>query len=103
MPRILDERIGRIETGLLNWNKGTIGASGKLPFGGHKRSGNDRPAGISAALYCTSHQAHLENTGGFDPATLPPGMPRVLSVGRVGLDRAVAVTEVPRAAHDRAV
>ena len=68
--------IGRIETGLLNWNKGTIGASGKLPFGGLKKSGNHRPAGVAASLYCTSAQAHLENEGAFDPATLPPGMPR---------------------------
>jgi succinylglutamic semialdehyde dehydrogenase len=71
-----EHAIGRMQTGLLNWNKGTIGASGKLPFGGHRRSGNDRPAGISAALYCTTHQAHLESEGGFDPSTLPPGMPR---------------------------
>jgi len=68
--------IGRIETGLLNWNKGTIGASGKLPFGGQKRSGNHRPAGVAASLYCTNAQAHLENEAPFDPASLPPGMPR---------------------------
>ncbi|MEE8581036.1 MAG: aldehyde dehydrogenase family protein [Myxococcota bacterium] len=68
--------VGRIRTGLLNWNKGTIGASGKLPFGGRGKSGNDRPAGISAALYCTVPQAHLESEAGFDPASLPPGMPR---------------------------
>jgi len=68
--------IGRIETGLLNWNKGTIGASGKLPFGGLKKSGNHRPAGVAASLYCTSAQAHLESEAPFDPATLPPGMPR---------------------------
>ena len=67
--------VGRIRTGLLNWNKGTIGASGKLPFGGIKKSGNDRPAGISAGLYCTIPQAHLENSAPFDPTTLPPGMP----------------------------
>jgi succinylglutamic semialdehyde dehydrogenase len=67
--------IGRIRTGLLNWNRGTIGASGKLPFGGGKKSGNDRPAGIASALYCTVPQAHLESAGGFDPASLPPGMP----------------------------
>jgi succinylglutamic semialdehyde dehydrogenase len=70
--------IGRIRTGLLNWNKGTIGASGKLPFGGLGKSGNDRPAGVSASLYCTVPQAHLESGGeaAFDPGTLPPGMPR---------------------------
>ena len=66
---------GRVHTGLLNWNRGTIGASGRLPFGGTKRSGNDRPAGILSALYCSVPQAYLEHTGGFDPAALPPGMP----------------------------
>ena len=68
--------IGRIRTGVLNWNKGTIGASGRLPFGGSGRSGNDRPAGVSATLYCTAPQAHLESEAGFDPSALPPGMPR---------------------------
>jgi succinylglutamic semialdehyde dehydrogenase len=66
----------RIRAGVLNWNRGTIGASGRLPFGGTGRSGNDRPAGILATLYCTTPQARLEHAGGFDPATLPPGMPR---------------------------
>jgi succinylglutamic semialdehyde dehydrogenase len=68
--------IPRVRTGLLNWNRGTIGASGRLPFGGLRRSGNDRPAGIHATLYCTLPQARLEFAGGFDPASLPPGMPR---------------------------
>jgi succinylglutamic semialdehyde dehydrogenase len=68
--------IGRIRTGVLNWNRGTIGASGRLPFGGVGRSGNDRPAGILSAVYCTYPQAHLENHGGFDPEDLPRGMPR---------------------------
>jgi succinylglutamic semialdehyde dehydrogenase len=68
--------IGRIRTGVLNWNKGTIGASGRLPFGGLGRSGNDRPAGILASVYCTTPQSHVENEGGLDPAGLPPGMPR---------------------------
>jgi succinylglutamic semialdehyde dehydrogenase len=68
--------IGRVRTGLLNWNRGTIGASGRLPFGGLGRSGNDRPAGLFSTLYCTVPQSHLEHGGGFDPTTLPPGMPR---------------------------
>jgi succinylglutamic semialdehyde dehydrogenase len=68
--------VGRIRTGLLNWNRGTIGASGKLPFGGIGKSGNDRPAGVTASLYCAVPQAHLESEGGLDPATLPPGFPR---------------------------
>ena len=53
-----------------------MGASGRLPFGGTGRSGNDRPAGVTATLYCTVAEAHLENEGGFDPESLPPGMPR---------------------------
>ncbi len=68
--------IGRIRTGVLNWNKGTVGASGRLPFGGSGKSGNDRPAGVTATLYCTAPQAHLESEAGFDPGALPPGMPR---------------------------
>jgi succinylglutamic semialdehyde dehydrogenase len=68
--------IGRVRTGNLNWNKGTVGASGKLPFGGSGRSGNDRPAGITASVYCTYPQAHIESEAGFDPASLPPGMPK---------------------------
>ena len=61
--------------GCLNWNKATVGASGKLPFGGLGRSGNDRPAGVTSTLYCTVPQARLEGEAGFDPAALPPGMP----------------------------
>lgn len=68
--------IGRIRTGILNWNRGTIGASGKLPFGGIRKSGNDRPAGITSIIYCTVPQAHLESEVGIDPASLPPGVPR---------------------------
>jgi len=68
--------IGRVRTGLLNWNRGTVGASGRLPFGGLRRSGNDRPAGLFSTLYCTVPQSHLEHAGGFDPKSLPPGMPR---------------------------
>jgi succinylglutamic semialdehyde dehydrogenase len=68
--------VGRIRTGLLNWNKATVGASGKLPFGGGGRSGNDRPAGVTATVYCTVPQAHLEGPAEFDANTLPPGMPR---------------------------
>ncbi len=67
--------VGRVRTGLLNWNRGTIGASGKLPFGGLRASGNDRPAGVVSTVYWTVPQSHLESEGKFDPAGLPPGMP----------------------------
>jgi succinylglutamic semialdehyde dehydrogenase len=72
---VYEHCVGRIRTGVLNWNRGTIGASGRLPFGGGKKSGNDRPAAITSTLYCTTPQAHLEHPGGLDPKTLPPGFP----------------------------
>ena len=53
-----------------------MGASGKLPFGGTRRSGNDRPAGVTSTIYCTTPQSHLEGSGELDPDALPPGMPR---------------------------
>jgi succinylglutamic semialdehyde dehydrogenase len=72
---VYEHCVGRIQAGVLNWNRGTIGASGRLPFGGGRKSGNDRPAGVTATLYCTAPQAHLEHAGGLDPKTLPPGFP----------------------------
>lgn len=72
---VYEHCVGRIRTGVLNWNRGTIGASGRLPFGGGKKSGNDRPAALTSTLYCTTPQAHLEHPGGLDPKTLPPGFP----------------------------
>jgi succinylglutamic semialdehyde dehydrogenase len=65
----------RLRVGVLNRNRGTIGASGRLPFGGLGRSGNDRPAAILASVYCTYAQARLESDAAFDPASLPPGVP----------------------------
>ena len=38
--------------GVVNWNLGTIGASGRLPFGGLKKSGNARPAAAFAIRNC---------------------------------------------------
>lgn len=70
-----DHCVGRVQTGVLNWNRGTIGASGKLPFGGGKRSGNHRPAALLATLYCTEPQSMLLNDAGFDAKTLPAGVP----------------------------
>lgn len=72
---VYEHCVGRIQVGVLNWNRGTIGASGRLPFGGGKKSGNDRPAAVTATLYCTTPQSHIEYAGGLDPKTLPPGFP----------------------------
>ncbi|MFT6397431.1 MAG: succinylglutamic semialdehyde dehydrogenase [Bradymonadia bacterium] len=49
----------RLQAGLVNWNRGTAGASSLLPFGGIKHSGNHRPAGSWALRYMTYPQAVL--------------------------------------------
>jgi succinylglutamic semialdehyde dehydrogenase len=72
---VYEHCVGRIRTGVLNWNRGTIGASSRLPFGGGRKSGNDRPAALTSTLYCTTPQAHIEYEGSLDPKTLPPGFP----------------------------
>jgi succinylglutamic semialdehyde dehydrogenase len=64
----------RSEVGILNWNRGTAGASSRLPFGGRRRSGNDFPSALLAPIYCTYPVASLETDDPFDPGTLPPGV-----------------------------
>jgi succinylglutamic semialdehyde dehydrogenase len=55
------ERVFReTRLGLINWNTTTVGASSRLPFGGVKRSGNERPAGAASPLYCVYPVASLE-------------------------------------------
>ncbi len=49
-----------LEMGLINWNKSTVGASSRLPFGGLKKSGNHFPTAVNATLYCTTPTASLE-------------------------------------------
>jgi succinylglutamic semialdehyde dehydrogenase len=49
-----------LEVGLVNWNKSTVGASSKLPFGGFKKSGNHFPTALSATLYCAAPVSSLE-------------------------------------------
>lgn len=49
-----------LQVGLVNWNRSTVGASSRLPFGGLKRSGNHFPTAVSAATYCMHPVASLE-------------------------------------------
>ena len=66
------ERVAReCRLGLLNWNAATVGASGRLPFGGVGHSGNDRPAGVTAAAYCTYPVASVELPEPGAPARWP--------------------------------
>ena len=57
-----DHFINRIEAGIVNWNRQTTGASGRLPFGGIGRSGNHRPSGYHAADYCSHSVSSLEKS-----------------------------------------
>ncbi|HTO06639.1 MAG TPA: aldehyde dehydrogenase family protein [Myxococcota bacterium] len=66
------ERAARtVRVGCLNWNAPSVGASSKLPFGGIKHSGNDRPAGVASTLYTTYAQANLELAEPGAPAKYP--------------------------------
>jgi succinylglutamic semialdehyde dehydrogenase len=58
--KVYDQCFDGLEMGLVNWNKATVGASSRLPFGGFKKSGNHFPTAVSATLYCTAPVAALE-------------------------------------------
>jgi succinylglutamic semialdehyde dehydrogenase len=53
--------IHEIRAGIVNWNRQTTGASGKLPFGGCGMSGNHHPSAYFAADYCSFPVASLES------------------------------------------
>ena len=65
----------RLRVGVLCWNRPTAGASGRLPFGGVRESGNHRPAGILAGLTCTDAVGVLLTPGHRDPLPSWPGLP----------------------------
>lgn len=54
--------LNRIRAGVVNWNRQTTGASGRLPFGGIGTSGNHRPSGFFASDYCSYPVASLESS-----------------------------------------
>jgi len=49
-----------LDTGLVNLNRSTVGASSKLPFGGVKNSGNYKPAAVTTIDACVYQLASLE-------------------------------------------
>jgi succinylglutamic semialdehyde dehydrogenase len=49
-----------IDSGLINLNRSTVGATARLPFGGLKNSGNHRPAAVSMIDHCVGTVASLE-------------------------------------------
>lgn len=46
--------------GQINWNRGTVGSSPRMPFGGLGKSGNHRPAGLFMIRSCVRPVATLE-------------------------------------------
>lgn len=50
--RIYNHALNNIDSGVINWNFPTTGASGLAPFGGVKQSGNFRPAGLNMIDHC---------------------------------------------------
>lgn len=63
-----------LQAGLINWNRSTVGASSRLPFGGLKRSGNHFPTAVSASSYCMFPVASLEVAEPKLPASYPLGL-----------------------------
>ena len=61
-----------VNAGCVNWNNGTAGASGKLPFGGRGYSGNNRPAAAFATDFCAYPVASMVEKG--DELALPGGV-----------------------------
>jgi succinylglutamic semialdehyde dehydrogenase len=59
-------------SGGINWNTGTAGASGRLPFGGVGHSGNHRPSGAFSVDYCAYPVANMIETSA--EVALPAGM-----------------------------
>jgi succinylglutamic semialdehyde dehydrogenase len=64
----------RVRAGVVNWNRQTTGATGKMPFGGVGISGNHRPSGYFAADYCSYPVASLEMDRLILPEPITPGI-----------------------------
>lgn len=57
---IFKQCVEEIDSGLVNFNRSTVGASAKLPFGGVKNSGNYHPAALTTVDACVYQMACLE-------------------------------------------
>jgi acyl-CoA reductase-like NAD-dependent aldehyde dehydrogenase len=70
----LPEVIGRLKTGSLNINRGTIGASLRLPSVGLGRSSNGIPGGIDLLRFLSTPRSTLVEVRPFDPSQAVPGV-----------------------------
>lgn len=71
-----DRALAEIPSGIVNWNRATNGASGRLPFGGTGKSGNHRPAALFAPEYCAYPVASLSKPYGEVDRSPSPGFPQ---------------------------
>lgn len=71
---LYDVFLREVRAGVVNWNRHITGASGKLPFGGVKGSGNHRPSGYYAVDYCAYPVASIERDRVHMPKSLMPGI-----------------------------
>lgn len=55
-----EHAVMNIDSGLINLNRSTVGASAKLPFGGVKNSGNYHPAALTTIDSCVYQLSTLE-------------------------------------------
>ncbi|MEZ4317063.1 MAG: aldehyde dehydrogenase family protein [Myxococcota bacterium] len=70
----LPEIVARLKTGSLNVNRGTIGASLRLPSVGLGRSSNGMPGGIDLLRFLSTPRSTLVEGRAFDPRNAVPGM-----------------------------
>jgi succinylglutamic semialdehyde dehydrogenase len=71
-----EEVLQSVKAGVIHWNRGTISASGDLPFGGIGKSGNFRPSGAWSLRYSTFPVSTQSGPFLSDPQKWPPGFGR---------------------------
>jgi len=71
---LYDRFYRKTRAGVINWNRQTTGASGRMPFGGVGASGNYRPSGYYASDYCSYPVASVELDRVELPGRLLPGI-----------------------------
>ncbi|HEX6243659.1 MAG TPA: aldehyde dehydrogenase family protein, partial [Polyangiales bacterium] len=77
-PARFEHAFAELRYGCVNWNAPTCGASSRLPFGGTRHSGNQRPAALFSTLYSAYPVACLQGSLQLDTAGISPGF-RLLS------------------------
>jgi succinylglutamic semialdehyde dehydrogenase len=73
-PESFERCADGLEVGVLHWNRSSAGASGRLPFGGIKASGNHRPAGVMMSASCVYPMGVLFDAEPNAPLPTWPGV-----------------------------